>query len=220
MQEEGHILLVLHTPANPDDIERTAAFFWRKPDGTWMSDQPGSGEAGVDAILDRYDDVFAQCDRLELNATTSEEYYTVLERAAPVVRSVRHMHAVLCEARKLCTEDRRLIDWRDRAYEIERRGELLYNGAKNSLDFQIAKRSEEQTKASHQMSLAAHRLNLLAAFFFPIATLTGIFGVNFSTGLENYMVPIPFLLTLVVGVFSGVVLTTLIVRKEKRTNPN
>ena len=62
---------------------------------------------------------------------------------------------------------------------------LLYNEARNSLDFSIARRGEEQARSSHRMAVSAHRLNLLAAFFFPIATLTALFGVNLRHGLET-----------------------------------
>ena len=71
----------------------------------------------------------------------------------------------LQEARKLVPDDRDLINLRDRAYEIERTADLLYNTAKNAMDFTIAVRAEEESRASRRMAVSAHRLNILAAFF-------------------------------------------------------
>ena len=42
----------------------------------------------------------------------------------------------------------------------------------------VAKQAEQQSRASHRMSAAAHRLNILAAFFFPIITLTALLGLD------------------------------------------
>ncbi len=64
-----------------------------------------------------------------------------------------------------------MIDHRDRAYELSRQAELLYDDAKNSMDVAVVRRAEEQARASHQMTSSAHRLNIMAALFFPFATL-------------------------------------------------
>ncbi len=73
-----------------------------------------------------------------------------------------------------------LIEQRDRAYEVARRCELLYDDAKNGMDVAVIRRAEEQAAAAHEMTLAAHRLNKLAAAFFPIATLGAIFGTTLT----------------------------------------
>ncbi len=207
MEAEGHMLLILHRAALPDEVTRKPAFFWRKPDGEWLSDQQGSGEAGLDTLLDEFDGVFESCENLELNAKQAEDYFEVLERSAPVIRTVRHLHVVLQEARKSVSDDRKLINWRDRAYEIERRGELLYNGAKNALDYAVAKRAEEQAITTHQMAVSSHRLNVLVAFFFPIATMSAIFGVNLKFGFEESSPPWPFLAVMTIGIIFGGLLT-------------
>jgi len=56
------------------------------------------------------------------------------------------------------------------------------------------------------MSVSAHRLNLLAAFFFPIATLSTIFGMNLTSGLERAAAPIPFFLLVGAGLAFGLTL--------------
>jgi hypothetical protein len=116
------------------------------------------------------------------------------------------MHAALQDARQLCPASRSLINYRDRAYDLERMAELIYQGAKNGLDFAVAKRSEELAKSGHRMAVSAHRLNLLAALFFPAATLAAIFGVNFKHGWEEKSAPLPFLIVMGTGVGLGLLL--------------
>ena len=66
------------------------------------------------------------------------------------------------------------------------------------------------------MVVAAHRLNMLAAFFFPIATLTAIFGVNLRHGYEERHVPQLFLVIIGVGLLMGLLLTLFIGRRPKQ----
>jgi hypothetical protein len=56
-------------------------------------------------------------------------------------------------------------------------------------------------------------LNVLVAFFFPIATLTAIFGVNLRTGLEEVAPPFLFLAVIALGLVFGGVLTAFVTRK-------
>ena len=61
-----------------------------------------------------------------------------------------------------------------------------------------------------------HRLNVLAAFFFPIATLMAIFGTNLQHGLETLSPPIPFLIVLGIGFLAGCIMTGFIKRRSKK----
>ncbi len=81
------------------------------------------------------------------------------------------------DARKAISEDRQLIDFRDRAYELARNLDLLYADAQNGMEIAVMRKTEEQTRASQQAALAATRFNLLVAFFFPITVLTGYSGL-------------------------------------------
>jgi hypothetical protein len=164
--------------------------------------------------LDQFADAVQKYDELEENATSADDYFAVLENLAPIHRTTRHLHQVLQEARQFCPDDRHIINFRDRAYEIERAAELLYNETKNAMDFAVAKQAEAQTKASHQMAVSAHRLNLLAAFFFPLATLSAIFGVNLLHGFEDVPPPIPILCLVGVGLISGIALMKFINRQS------
>ena len=47
MLAEGHLLLVLHRPPKKDETERFARLFWRKPDGTWQSNELGNGPTAL-----------------------------------------------------------------------------------------------------------------------------------------------------------------------------
>ena len=66
---------------------------------------------------------------------------------------------------------------RDRAGELEREAELLHTDAKNGLDYTVARRSEQLARQSYAMSVSAHRLNMLAALFFPFSTIYLFFAV-------------------------------------------
>ncbi|HIG28709.1 MAG TPA: hypothetical protein EYQ50_13275 [Verrucomicrobiales bacterium] len=214
MVAEGHILLILHLPPKPKDDGREGRFIWRSPDGNWVSNDLGSGPDTVKRHLNQYEKLILEFDEMEEVAGNATQYFSVLEGLAPLQRAARHLHQVLQEARKELPEATEIINFRDHAYNIERRAELTYNEAKNSLEFSIAKQAENQSKASHSMAVASHRLNILVAFFFPLATLSALFGVNIIHGMENLTPPAPFLIFLATGLSSGVILTLFVTRKS------
>jgi Mg2+ and Co2+ transporter CorA len=217
MFADEHLLLVLHKPPRPDQDEREGRFVWRKPDGTWASNDLGGGPGAVAKHLDEFGAIVDRCEKMEHDAKSSEDYFRVLEELAPLQRAASNLHNTLQEARKLVPDDREIINLRDRAYDLQRTTELLYTTTKNSLDFAIARRAEEQAQSSHQMAISAHRLNLLAAFFFPLATLCALLGVNLKHGLEDSpFSPIPFLVLVFLGLFSGMVMTTFVTRSGGR----
>lgn len=198
MAAEGHLLLVLHKPPKAGDNDRQGRFFWRRPDGSWQSNDLGQGAAAISRHLAEYSEQVEKFDRQEENATTVDEMFKIIEAMSPLQRSTRNLHTALQEARTLIAGDRDLINLRDRAYEIERAAELLLAEVQTALEFALAKKTEEQTAAAHQMALASHRLNLLAAFFFPIVTLCSIFSVSLRHGLDD-LVPAPFAFLSVIG---------------------
>ena len=81
----------------------------------------------------------------------------------------------------------------------------------------MAKKSEEQAAAAHQMTLQSHRLNMLAAFFFPIVTLMAIFGTELPHNLDTY-IPHPqlFYVVLGAGLLLGIVLAGYLVASRGR----
>ncbi|MHB8971979.1 MAG: CorA family divalent cation transporter [Pirellulaceae bacterium] len=215
MAAEGHLLLVLHAPPKPDDPERTGRFFWRNAQGEWLSKDLGAGIRALAAHIDEFEDVIHKLDRREEQATTVDEYFRVLEHLTPLHRSARNLYQVLQEARQLCPADREILNMRDRAYTIERNAELLFQETKNGLDFRMAKQAEAQSRAAQRMVVAAHRLNMLAAFFFPIATLTTVFGVNLRHGYEEQYVPSLFLVMVVIGLLLGCLLSLFVARRPR-----
>jgi hypothetical protein len=215
MSADGHLLLVLHAPPQPNELERQGRFIWRRPDGTWTSSDLGGGPQAVNKHLDQYADLVQKRDEQEENAASVEDYFQVLEALSPLMRAARHQHLVFQEARKECPEDREIINYRDRAYEIERSAELLYAETKHSMDFAVAKRAEEQAESSRRMAVAAHRLNLLAAFFFPIATLSSVFATTLRHGLETYLPPWPLVALVATGLLAGCILTSFVAKSKR-----
>ena len=163
--------------------ERRGRFFWRKSDGTWVSAQFGEGPAAVMKHLKEYDQRLEVLERMEDEARQAEDHFLILESLSPLHRAIRNMHSVLQDLRKRHPEALEVINMRDQAYDLERMAELLATGTKNSLDYKIAQSAEEQAAASDRMAVSSHRLNMLVAFFFPLATITTVFGMEIRSGL-------------------------------------
>ena len=219
MVADGHLLVILHDPPGPEEVDRCGRFFWRQPDGTWHASQ-GSGPEALANYLEEYEQLLEGLEEQEKGAETARDYFEVLRDVAPLQRAARNMHLALQQARELVPRSKGIINLRDWAYANERMAELLYSDTKNSLDFVIAQRTEEQAAASHQMAASSHRLNVLVAFFFPIATLSAIFGVNMYFGLEEDRPNsiIPFVAMLALGLVAGFVLKSLITRQTPNTS--
>jgi Mg2+ and Co2+ transporter CorA len=213
MFAEGQLLLVLHAPPGPDDDHRDARLFWRDAAGNWKAS--GITGAGITALRNHLEDFATRLDKLEARfqaADTATEYFELLQAIAPLHRTTRNMHTALQNAREMLPNDREMISLRDRAGELEREAELLHTDSKNGMDYTVARRSEELAGRSYDMAVASHRLNLLAALFFPIATASSIFGMNLNHGLNDRNVEI-FLLVLLISFLVGGVLMLLINRR-------
>lgn len=225
MEADGHLLLVLHQPPTAAESERIGRYFWRDPSGSWKSTFSGTGVQSLKAHAEEF---AARIDKLEdalQAATTSTEFYGILRELAPVARSARNLHAALQQARELCPKDRDLIGIRDRAGELERAAELAQHDAQASLDFQVAFHQEQESQRSYEMAVATHRLNLLVALFFPIATLSSIFGMNMAHGFEHAPAPVTFYAVIAVSLLAGVILAIGVAKRpspvgqSRRTNP-
>ncbi len=206
MEADGHLLLVAHRPPRHGDRIRGGRYFWRNPAGVWQSSDLGQGPSSLKKHLEEYNGAISKLEKAEEAAQSSEEYFRVISELGPLLRATRNLHSTLQTAREMTGNDRTMINLRDRSYELERSAELLYNEAKNELDFLIAQRSEQQAASSHRMAVSAHRLNILAAFFFPIVTLATIFGTSMKHGWETANAPVPFFSMLIVGFVLGLLL--------------
>ncbi len=216
MTHEGHLLLVLHSPPKPDEDERQGRFFWRSPEGVWSPKAMRHGETAVGELIGEYDKMLDAIDADEDRAYTAAEYFDLLTLLNPLVRAEHNLHQALQQSREELPEVRELILLRDRAYATSRRAELLQADAKNTLDFVIARRAEEQAAASERQAVAAHRLNVLAALTFPLLTLCAVFGMNLGHGLEQWNAgasPLPLLAVVGAGLGLGALLVGYVIRR-------
>ena len=76
----------------------------------------------------------------------------MLEEVAPILRSATNMYSALHSAREALPDVSALISVRDTADDVVRSLELLYTDAKNALDYDIAKSSEEQALLGRRAS--------------------------------------------------------------------
>jgi hypothetical protein len=217
MSADGHLLLVLHEPPVAGVPERTGRVFWRDPEGTWKSKPFGDGVQALKRHVAEFADRVEQAEKQWQSASTAEDYYRLLLAIAPLHRTARNLYATLQQARELVPEDRDLINQRDQVGQIERALELLHSDAKNGLDYTVAHQAEQQAERSYEMTVSAHRLNLLAATFFPLATLSAvysaIFGMILAHGEQEWSTPALFWGILGVGLVCGLVLGQLVARK-------
>ncbi|MEM6656112.1 MAG: hypothetical protein AAF596_09935 [Planctomycetota bacterium] len=216
MQADGHLLLVLHAPPSPGQHLRLGKIFWRNADGAWKPVALAHTNHPIGELLDAYESAIESLDQAEQSADEARDYFEILTALGPLLRSCHNLYSVLQDARQAAKQDRSLILLRDRAYGLNRRAELLQQDAKNTLDFVIARRSEEQAESARRQAKAAHRLNILAALFFPVVTAASLFGAGLSHGLEEFdrlNAPLPLLALVAGGVTLGVVLAAFVTRK-------
>ena len=216
MKADGDLLIVAHFVPEHDEASRRGVLFWRDDQGEWRCSNGDPGKVALGLHLDRYSKRIETCEQQEAAATRADDYLPLLEGLAPLVRSSRNLLEALEEARKALPEERSLIDHRDRAYDLARQAELLYEDAKNSMDVAVIRRADEQTSATHQMTVAAHRLNMLAAMFFPFATLGAIFGTTLTDNWSWSQTAAPFVLFLITGLVIGLGLAQFIARPTRR----
>lgn len=206
MFEDGHLVLVLHEPPGPEDLDRKARILWRSPSGTWSCNTDGC----VTNLLKKHVESFVRrSEELEGElqaASCAADYFNLLQAIAPLHRASRNLHTTLQQAREMVTDDHEIIVARDAANEVERVFELLQVDAKNGLDYTVAHKAELQSAQSLQMARSSHRLNVLAALFFPITAISSVFGMNFGSGLEALPHPWVFWGVLSTGFCAGLML--------------
>ena len=217
---DGHLLLVLHAAPGADEIGRRGRFFWRDPAGTWRT-APTSDRVtyALQNMSKNTRLAIEELERADETADEARDFFELLDRITPLARATRHLHDVLQQARETVGEDRDLIVVRDQAYDLLRRVELLHDDARNGLDYAVARQGEQLAEISYQMSVATHRLNVMAAFFFPFAVLSAIFGMNLHHGLEKWddaNGPLPLLVVIGSAAMCGVILTAFVTRPARR----
>lgn len=206
MHDEGHLVIVAHDVPGSNERHRRGVLFWRKPDGSWAASNGDVGNIAIELLLKKYDEEITQFELDEVQAQDAKQYLRVVEGLSPVARSIQNLSSVLQDARKHLPEATELIDLRDRAYELARTAQLNYQMTRDAMDVSMIRRSEENARIADRQAQATHRLNLLAAFFLPLATISGIFGTTLTDNWPWAESFIPFLLMLGFGLMSGSVL--------------
>jgi hypothetical protein len=219
MSADGHLLIVLHEPPKAGVTERVGRLFWRNPEGNWNSNSVGPGVQALMTHLSEFAERVDALDKRLESAQTAIDHYSLLRAVSPLHRTARYLHAALQQAREMVPDDRDIINARDQSGELERTLELLHNDASHGLDFTMARQAEDQAEASFQMAVASYRLNLLAAMFFPIATIAAVFGMNLRHGFESDTSGGVFWSLLVIGLVSGAILTLTVAKKPVRAKP-
>ena len=95
MVSEGHLLLILHELPTEESAERNLRLFWRAPDGTWQSDCLGAGIAALQMHLTEYAMAVDQLDKLEDQASGSEDFFRVRHAMTPLRRASLNLHKAL-----------------------------------------------------------------------------------------------------------------------------
>jgi hypothetical protein len=179
MDEDGHLLLILHRVPKPEDDERReAVLFWCNAAGDWRTTATGGGLAALDAHLGEFRDCIHALDDAVESARTPRDYFSVMRAVNPVLRTTRSLLAVMQEARKARPKERRLIVLRDHAADLERAIDLAAGDARSGMEFALAESNEAQAREARVANAEARRLNHMVAFFFPLATLVSIFGME------------------------------------------
>lgn len=174
---ESELLLVVHEVPQAGVPERQAIFFWRTHQGEWR--QPnGKGLSELGALLDRYTKAIDENEELLEVTESTEQVFKILRHAGPLTRSMRNLVHALEEALAQETDDKEILNYRDRARELERAAELLQNDARETLIFWQAEASEEHAKSSDRLGKILFKLNLVTGFFLPVVALGSLFGMN------------------------------------------
>jgi hypothetical protein len=220
MVDSGHVLLILHDVSDPESPGvRQAQLFWRTPDGRWKS----TINRGTTAVLlrEHQQKFTALAERLEAQveqAKTAADYHAVLRQASPALRTSRHAHEALQEARDAIPADRDIISARDYAQDLERTFELLRGYAEDGLEFLSARNAEESSRNTERMNRSGHQLNMLIALFLPITALGSILGMNLHHGLETWNAPYTFWGVSAFCLFVGYWIRSRLPKLDRRSN--
>ena len=215
IREDGHLLLLLHqAPRAEDDEIRSAVVVWRSPAGEWRSFPVEGGLGGLEAHLTSYRTAIHRLDDEVETAKSARQYFEVMRHMHPLQRATRSMLEVLQDTRQALPGDTRIITLRDLASDLERAIELVAADAKAGMDFTLAESATQQAISAAAANHEARRLNRLAAFFFPLATLVAVFGMNPPE--QIYQNP-GFWIVLAAGVVLGFIVHSVVALASRKT---
>ena len=211
--EEGHLVLVLHRAPGPDDAAREGNLFWRNPAGDWQFSRGGPGPGALKRHVQSYAELENKLTQNYEEASDITALFDLVEALTPLVRAARNMHAALQAAREAVKGDLFLLETRDLAYEVTRNFDLLLEDVRNAIQHRMARESEKQAALSKQALQASHRLNILAALFFPLTAIASLFGMNLAHGFNPGSVLI-FWMVSVISIGLGFVMKGWVLGKQ------
>lgn len=212
--EEGHLLLILHKPPGPNERVREGLMYWRSPSGDWQFSRGGPGPGALKRHVQSYAEIEAKLAGDYERALDTLALFDLVEALTPLVRAARNMHQALQAARDAIQNDAFLIEMRDLAYDVERNFDLLLEDTRNEIQQRTARKAEEQAELSAAALQASHRLNILAALFFPLTAIASLFGMNLAHGL-NMSSPLVFWLVFVLSGALGFGMKSWVLGKPK-----
>lgn len=133
----------------------------------------------------------------------------------PLQRATRHLAEVLQATRQALPDETRIIYLRDQAVDLERAIDLIAVDAKSGMDFTLAESADQQAISAEAANREARRLNRLAAFFFPFATLVAVFGMYSPE--QVYRDP-SFWIVLAAGILLGVIVYGVVAASSRKKN--
>jgi hypothetical protein len=210
--EDGHLLLVLHKPPGADDTGREGVLFWRSPSGEWQWSKGTAGQNALKRHVQGYAELAAKLEQDYESACDIGQLFDIVEALTPLTRAARNMHLALQTAREANKNEPFLVEMRDLAYESDRNFELLLEDVRNCIQYRTAREAEQQAQLSKEAVSASHRLNVLAAMFFPLTALASIFGMQLAHGL-NERNPLNFWIVFAIGIGLGFAMKSWVIGK-------
>lgn len=186
---DDHVVMVLHRPPRSGSARAAGVYFWRSPNAEWFHSEQGSGFAALEGLVEAYEDRVADLEHRNEAAESTKGWFGILDELGPLVRAARNLHETLNQARDQTSDfelKSQLQPLCDQASEIVRAAELLQMDVQNSIQYSMARQAELQAGFSRVQSVASHRLNILAAVFLPLATISSVFGMNLTSGIEHW----------------------------------
>ena len=227
MTDDGNLLIVLHRVPKPNSNAREGVLFWRAPATSsgndemtgqisaveWRSTAAKDGLPSMRLHLDEYERAINELEKRHETANDARGLFEVLEAIAPILRAAKNLGNTLQSALDQMPAAVELLPLREQAGDFERAAELLQTDAKNALDYQIARGNEESARLANEAAKSGQRLNIIAAITLPITALSGVFGMNLRSGLENAP-PSLFWGVFGVGAAFGVALSLVLARTK------
>ena len=212
--KENHLLIILHEIPKEHQRYRSHVVLYRHEQGEYLCNGQNEGKKALKDLIKRYEVKLEELDKAYENANSSTELFKILGELVPINRAAKNMAEVLQDAFEATQDDDFLLEMRDYSTVVKRSYEILLDHTKLALDFQTARSNEEQSEKANEALIAQHRLNILAALFFPITAVATIFGMNLTHGYEEGH-PILFWLVLIIGIAMGIIIKTWMLRMKE-----